>query len=78
MALGQGTLGRGRQGCRCHCRAAECELSSLGGFPRDVATLRFAELTIQEMNTIESSQKQKTQQYQLAKGALNTLQRKQQ
>lgn len=30
------------------------------------------------MNTIESSQKQKTQQYQLAKGALNTLQRKQQ
>ncbi|EKD03439.1 hypothetical protein A1Q2_02246 [Trichosporon asahii var. asahii CBS 8904] len=31
-----------------------------------------------EMNTIESSQKQKTQQYQLAKGALNTLQRKQQ
>lgn len=36
------------------------------------------ELILQEMNTIESSQKQKTQQYQLAKGALNTLQRKQQ
>lgn len=37
-----------------------------------------SKLTFQEMNTIESSQKQKTQQYQLAKGALNTLQRKQQ
>lgn len=30
VALGQGPLGRGRQGCRCHRRAAERELSSPG------------------------------------------------
>ncbi|TXT12884.1 hypothetical protein VHUM_01285 [Vanrija humicola] len=33
---------------------------------------------VQEMGTVETSQKQKSQQYQLAKGALTNLQRKQQ
>ncbi|KAL1406367.1 Vacuolar ATP synthase subunit C [Vanrija albida] len=36
------------------------------------------EALVQEMGTVETSQKQKSQQYQLAKGALTNLQRKQQ